>query len=118
MNARLRGQTSYTPLSDTGTIGTPMCRARIGEPFLNFFTVPSIERSPSGKRIRTRPCFNPKPPAFIAGTRFESASTGTQLTVRATHFVNGVSKYSTAPTKNMLRNARYGRTPHTKIGSR
>ncbi len=33
-----------------------MCCARIGAPFLNFFTVPSIERSPSGKSTSTLPC--------------------------------------------------------------
>ena len=86
------------PLIATGTIGTCRCCARIGAPFLNFFTVPSMERSPSGNSTSTLPCVRPKAPACMAGTRFESASTGTRLMVRATQRVNGVSKYSTAPT--------------------
>ena len=39
-------------------------------------------------------------------------------TERATHLVNGVSKYSMAPTKNRSRKTRYGNAPQTNMGSR
>ena len=93
-------------------------RTGIAAPFLNFLTVPSMERSPSGKSTSTLPCARPKALAFMAGTRWESGSTGKRLILRATHAVKGVSKYSTAPTKNVLAKVRYGSTPHTKTGSR
>ena len=55
LNPRLRGQISKAPRNATGTIGTLRYRDRIGAPFLNFLTVPSIDRSPSGKSISTLP---------------------------------------------------------------
>ena len=112
-----RAHTSWAPLIATGTIGTPACRDRMVAPLRKRFTVPSIDRSPSGNSIRILPCARPKAPAFIAGTRFESGSTGTQLILRATHAMSGVSKYSTAPTKNMLASVRRGSTPQTRNAS-
>src|SRR3989475_8886296 len=78
-----RGQKSCTPSSATGTIGTRRCRERMGAPFLNFFGAPSIERSPSGKRISTLPWRRPNALACMARSRLVSGSTGTRLIFRA-----------------------------------
>ena len=87
-------------------------------PFLNAFTLPSIERSPSGNSTSTLPCRRPNAPACIAGTRLESGSTGITRANRASRAVNGVSKYSLAPTKNSCRKTRKGSAPATRNESK
>ena len=98
---RPRGHKSNNPSSATGTIGASRCADRIGAPFPELLQL-AVDR-PFAFRKQHQNLAEPQPrrrrPASPSrGSR--PGSTGIRLMVRANHRVNGVSKYSAAPTKN------------------